>query len=188
MSAWDPSSSSSSETNSENPSWIHWYCNLRGHNFFLAVPDDFIEDDFNLTGLSGVVKYYTAALEMILDLEPSEPTSVPMPDENMIRADAELLYSLIHQRYINTKQGLFHMAHRYQAGEFGRCPRLGCGNCAVLPVGRFDQTGMDTMKLYCPRCIDIYHPPDPVYVQIDGAFFGSSFPHMLFKTFPSLPR
>ena len=31
--------------------------------------DDFIEDEFNLTGLSSVVPFYKEALDMILDMD-----------------------------------------------------------------------------------------------------------------------
>lgn len=35
--------------------------------------EDFIEDDFNLTGLSQLVPFYKEALEMVLDVEPGKP-------------------------------------------------------------------------------------------------------------------
>ena len=36
------------------------------------MSEDFIEDDFNLTGLASQVPMYKEALEMILDVEPEE--------------------------------------------------------------------------------------------------------------------
>ena len=41
---------------------------------FAEVTEDFIEDDFNLTGLSQLVPFYKEALEMMLDVEPGETT------------------------------------------------------------------------------------------------------------------
>ena len=32
--------------------WIQQFCELFGHDYFVQVSQDFIEDDFNLTGLS----------------------------------------------------------------------------------------------------------------------------------------
>ncbi|KAJ2259605.1 hypothetical protein EV176_006864, partial [Coemansia sp. RSA 451] len=37
---------------SANMAWIAWFCSLKGHEYFCEIPDGFIEDDFNLTGLS----------------------------------------------------------------------------------------------------------------------------------------
>ncbi|KAI2474709.1 Casein kinase II protein [Pyrenophora tritici-repentis] len=48
-------------------SWIASFCGLLGHEYFAEVSEDFIEDDFNLTGLQSQVPMYKEALEMILD-------------------------------------------------------------------------------------------------------------------------
>ena len=42
------------------------------HADFAEVGEDFIEDDFNLTGLSQLVPFYKEALEMVLDVEPGK--------------------------------------------------------------------------------------------------------------------
>jgi hypothetical protein len=36
------------------------------------VAEDFIEDDFNLTGLSPYVPFWKEALEMVLDVDPGK--------------------------------------------------------------------------------------------------------------------
>lgn len=126
-----------------------------GHNYFLEIPEDYVEDDFNLTGLSNIVPYYNDALDLILDLEPDQPLKHP---QSFYEPSAHLLYGLIHQRYITSRGGLASMAERYESQDFGLCPRVGCGGGAVVPCGRSCNPGEESMKLYCPRCDDVYHP------------------------------
>lgn len=45
-------------------SWISSFCSLLGHEYFAEVSEEFIEDDFNLTGLQGQVPMYKEALEV----------------------------------------------------------------------------------------------------------------------------
>lgn len=48
-------------------SQIQYFCSIAGHEYFTEVPDSFIEDQFNLTGLHGQVPFYQEAMSMILD-------------------------------------------------------------------------------------------------------------------------
>lgn len=59
-----------SDSGTEGLTWISWFCSLSGHQYFTEVAEEFIEDDFNLTGLNFLVPFYKEALEMILDIEP----------------------------------------------------------------------------------------------------------------------
>jgi casein kinase II subunit beta len=144
--------------------------------------------------------------------------SSKIPDVSIVESSAELLYGLVHQRYILTKVGLAAMVCRrltphhsitesphssrcrsdleekirrkgrrgasislllvwmqaddqvekYDAGHFGACPRVFCHSTHVLPCGRADIPGLDTIKLYCPNCGDIYSPPSSKYASVDG--------------------
>jgi len=53
-------------------SWISSFCSLLGHEYFAEVSEEFIEDDFNLTGLQTQVAMYKEALEVA---HPASPTS-----------------------------------------------------------------------------------------------------------------
>ena len=60
---------------------------------------------------------------------------------------------------------------KYDQGHFGACPRVFCHATHVLPCGRADIPGLDTIKLYCPNCGDIYSPPSSKYASVDGESF-----------------
>lgn len=210
-------------------SWISAFCSLVGHEYFAEVSEDFIEDDFNLTGLQSQVPMYKEALEMILDVEPedaSEEEDEEDEDEDededemhdgdalarggyrraadaaaaaaerrhlrmasdlsVIESSAEMLYGLIHQRFITSRPGIQQMAEKYELGHFGHCPRVFCHGAKVLPVGCSDIPGQETVKLFCPSCLDVYSPPNSRFQTVDGAFFGTTFGCLFFMTFPEL--
>ncbi|KAI7564788.1 Casein kinase II subunit [Hortaea werneckii] len=97
-----------------------------------------------------------------------------------------MLYGLIHQRFITSRPGIQQMAEKYELGHFGHCPRVHCGGAKVLPVGCSDIPGQETVKLFCPSCLDVYNPPNSRFQAVDGAFFGTTFGCLFFMTFPEL--
>ncbi|KAK0366833.1 casein kinase 2 regulatory subunit [Friedmanniomyces endolithicus] len=214
-------------------SWISAFCSLVGHEYFAEVSEDFIEDDFNLTGLQSQVPMYKEALEMILDVEPEDASDEEEDEEeeeeddedededgmqqdggaggeggrggyrrggdaaerrhlrmasdlSVIESSAEMLYGLIHQRFITSRPGIQQMAEKYEAGHFGHCPRVHCHGAKVLPVGLSDIPGQETVKMFCPSCLDVYSPPNSRFQTVDGAFFGTTFGCLFFMTFPEL--
>ena len=78
------------------------------------------------------------------------------------------------------------MVDKYKKYDFGRCPRVLCYGQPLLPVGLSDVPYQKAVKLYCQRCEDIYSPKSTRHGQIDGAYFGSTFPHMLLMVYPQL--
>ncbi|KAK5168058.1 casein kinase 2 regulatory subunit [Saxophila tyrrhenica] len=211
--------SSSSQT---PETWINAFCSLTGHEYFAEVGEDFIEDDFNLTGLQNQVPMYKEALEMILDVEPEDASDEDEDEEeedddeeeemrdggyhpadaaaraaerrhlrlasdlSMIESSAEMLYGLIHQRFITSRAGIQQMAEKYEMGHFGHCPRVYCHGAKVLPVGCSDIPGQETVKLFCPSCLDVYTPPNSRFQTVDGSFFGTTFGCLFFMTFPDM--
>ena len=106
----------------------------------------------------------------------------------LIESAAEMLYGLIHARYVLTSKGMAAMVSfllvdwhsfcslsswrlallvtslellqldKYKNYDFGRCPRVYCSGQPCLPVGQSDIPRSSTVKIYCPRCEDLYYP------------------------------
>jgi casein kinase II subunit beta len=95
------------------------------------------------------------------------------------------LYGLIHARFILSPRGLAMMKEKYMLGSFGYCPRVLCERQNVLPIGVSEELSTSRVKVYCPRCQDVYIPRQK-QLDIDGAYFGTSFPHVFLKTYSDL--
>lgn len=168
-----------------------------------------------------MVPFWKEAMEMVLDVEPGAfpsmpemapvlpglPNDVPdedsakIPDVSIVEASAELLYGLVHQRYVLTRAGLHAMvsepinshcsrnyepkyfqAEKYEAGIFGSCPRVYCMGCNVVPCGRSDLPGLETVKLFCPNCNDIYVPASSRFQGVDGVSPSASAKYSVYLT------
>jgi len=164
-------------------SWISWFLSSKGNEYFCEVEEDYILDRFNLTGLNTEVQNYTQALDLITDnLDDDFQEEL----RGTLDIQARLLYGLIHARWIVTARGLAKMLDKYKKADFGRCPRVLCQGQPLLPVGLTDVPYEKSVKLYCGRCEDIYSPKSSRHGSIDGAYFGTSFPHLLFLVYPAL--
>ncbi|CAI0548361.1 unnamed protein product [Linum tenue] len=170
----------------DDTSWISWFCNLRGNEFFSEVDDEYIQDDFNLCGLSSQVPYYDYALDLILDVESSHGDMFTEEQNELVESAAEMLYGLIHVRYVLTSKGMAAMLEKYKNYDFGRCPRVYCCGQPCLPVGQSDIPRSSTVKIYCPKCEDIYYPRSKYQGNLDGAYFGTTFPHLFLMTYGHL--
>ncbi|KAH7437107.1 hypothetical protein KP509_05G056400 [Ceratopteris richardii] len=180
----DSEESDVSGSDGDDTSWISWFCGLRGNEFFCEVDEEYIQDDFNLSGLSNEVPCYEYALDLILDAESPNVDRLTDKQNEMVEAAAEMLYGLIHVRYILTSKGMNAMLEKYKSMDFGRCPRVYCGGQPCLPVGQSDIPRKSVVKIFCPKCEDVYNPKSKYQNNIDGAYFGTTFPHLFLMTYP----
>ena len=115
---------------------------------------------------------------------------MPMEDslteeqQEIVESAAEMLYGLIHARFIITNRGMHSMYEKYRLAHFGRCPHVFCQGQPVLPVGLSDLPRNYTVNVFCPRCHGLFFPKSTRQANIDGAYFGTTFPHLYLMTHP----
>lgn len=61
-----------------------------------------------------------------------------------------------------------------------------CSAHPLLPTGMADLPHVQSVKLYCGKCEDVYNPKSSRHANIDGAYFGTSFQNILYQVYPAL--
>jgi casein kinase II subunit beta len=178
-----------SQTNlpSASNDWVHAFCSSLGHEFYVEVPQSFIEDPVTTSVLCYTVEspYLDAAIQMI---NGNFSIVAPISEGHLqsINIAAEELYNMLHARYVTTTEGLRSIRSKYEKGVYGQCPRVFCRGHPLLPVGMHDRPKRSSVKCFCPKCRDIYHPLTLKHRSIDGAAFGTTLPHLLLQRFNDL--
>lgn len=74
--------------------------------------------------------------------------------------------------------------HRYLTAQYGYCPRALCDKQRVLPVGLSDKVRTSRVKIFCPKCDEVYVPHNKT--RLDGASFGTSIALMFLNSYPTV--
>jgi casein kinase II subunit beta len=118
-------------------------------------------------------------------LSPSQPSEEDLADEQFLELNTEAsdLYGQLHVRFLHSPRGLAKVYQKFLNGVYGTCPRALCDRQKVLPIGLSDNLRTSRFKIFCPKCEEVYVPKTRE-VNLDGAFFGTSFPHVFLKHYP----
>ena len=190
---------------------------------FCEVERAYIEDGFNLYGLRACVSNFSDCLDLILDrIGPDDSDDSHLTKsactlygliharyivtahglDSMYNKVSELILIFIAHVFsqieitISPIVIINDISLQYAAKEFGTCPLIQCSGQPVLPVGLKDDIGLERVKIFCPKCQCVYHPP-PIRSRgvhhsnggggaVDGAAFGTTFPHLFLMTFNNL--
>ena len=159
--------------------WVISHCRKPGNEALCIVNREYIEDSFNLEGIESYIDDYEYAMDIILGNK--IPTRLLKYKRENFMKSAELLYGLIHARYIVTELGLNKMREKFTMGKFEKCPRIYCNGQITLPAGQDDLPNKSKCKIYCPRCKELYDPRGKIKL-LDSAYIGSTFAHLLLLT------
>jgi casein kinase II subunit beta len=144
--------------------------NLVERNPWLCcVEQSYLDDNFNLYGLSNEMEDYPTVLKVVRGEE--------VEDAEDLQDRAEVLYGLIHARYLLTFHGIKELQPKYRSHAYGTCPRVACNEQPLLPIGLSPTPGACNVKTYCPCCEDLYDTD----IQLDGAFFGPYCAHFFLQ-------
>lgn len=112
------------------------------------------------------------------------PSEEDLQNEEFLELNQEAsdLYGLIHSRFIITQRGLSKLYNKFLNGTYGYCPRALWDRQKVLPVGLSDELRTSRVKVFCPKCEEVYIPKFKS-INVDGAYFGTSVPHIFLKSF-----
>lgn len=146
-------------------------------SWMVEIDDIFLQSAVSYYGLADIVPHYSRA-SAIVKGRPVDLAGYSEGQLERLAASCRLLYGLLHQRYITSEDGIERLASKYSRGVFGKCPRVACrGRNTLLPMGLTIEPGVDTVKLWCTSCHDVYECDS----KLDGAFFGPDLPVMFHK-------
>ena len=146
------------------------------HSWLVDIDDYFLQSTVSYYGLNTLVPHCSRATAVIKG-RPVDLSSLTRDQVERLAASCRRLYGLLHQRFITSEDGIGKLYKKYQRGVYGKCPRVACKGHHVIPMGMSIEPDEGTVKLWCPKCHDVYNCAS----KLDGAYFGPDIPVMFHK-------
>jgi casein kinase II subunit beta len=161
--------------------WLTKFLEEPRNRLLVRVDDEFLHNSFNITGAKQQLSHFGAAYELLRRGVISAGLDV---DQETVEREAEILYFILHHRFILTRPGMQLVYQKFEQNLFQTCPRVNCRGAQCLPYGISEQYGKFPLKWYCVGCGDLYNVNDPDLEKLDGSAFGPSWVHMFVQKFP----
>jgi casein kinase II subunit beta len=169
-------------------SWLDWFLSQPRGRYFVRIDESYLSTPFNYYGIRQKVANFTAAYDLLRKgyILPSVANMSLESEAWIIEQQTELLYGLLHARYLLTDSGWSHMFAKYTNQDFARCPRVLCNRAVCLPYGVTTELNEHSVKLFCPSCSDVYNITDGDLSKVDGAFFGAAWVPLFLQKCPDI--
>lgn len=155
--------------------WKQNFLNHPNNSWLCDIPNDYILDRFNTYGLEDKYNINLSLCTKIITGK-LDINSDPLINPTELNEQLQLVYGLIHSRFILSPDGIQQITEKYSKGVYGHCPRANCKKENVLPIGLKSHFGYEKIKVFCPCCREIYDPRPKIH--LDGAFFGPNMAHL----------
>eukprot|EP00980_Cylindrotheca_fusiformis_P019801 scaffold6949_cov107-Cylindrotheca_fusiformis.AAC.1 len=188
--------------------WVRKFLSDRPKDVLLPVPNEFIEDGFNLAQLAPIIErigfqilgenavsiakelmqtseitfpIYRLALQLILNENENENLFLqhPLIPPNVIQEAAEALYLMVHARFCQSPRGLDALRGIVRTEMYGKCPRVSCRGSPLLPYGSSSNYSRIQQKSSCSRyCPTCGEVWSCWESKTDGCAFGPDLCHL----------
>lgn len=147
--------------------WKSEFLHQKENSWLCDIPNEYIQDAFNLTGLDKIITHFNLCCDVIIGKRQITEISSAISED--VNNQLPRAYGLIHARYIMSPDGLKSVEKYYQEGRYGTCPRVYCRDENVVPIGLSSTPNKSTVKVFCPCCRQIF---SQYQCTLDGAYFG----------------
>ena len=173
-------SQQANENSSTTSLWVRKFLSARPKDTLLPIPREYLSDGFNLVQLAPIVEKIGRMEGGYVPPAISSDTSFPLfkaalrlilsnddgPTPLSVQRAAEVLYTLVHARYVISPRGLDTVRSVLRRSDgsvnpvFGRCPRIRCRGMPLIPYGDSDnfdaRNSVSTRaKRYCSCCGEV---------------------------------